>query len=270
MPGGALSMDSFADSSDLYGIPLGTKAAPNNTLGIFGYGDAFIQSDSDGFFKRYAQFIPQGTKPKEYSVNGAAKIEQYISGEANLDLQMAYPLVYPQQITFFQTPADTFKGGLANDFLAAVDSSYCTYDGGNDPENDPTYPAFQGFQGPAQCGVYNITNVLSISFAKDESGVPAHYIQRQCHEWMKLALQGVTVLVAAGDRGVSGNFGCSVPPAGSPSKSAFNPLYPGTCPYVTTVGATQVNFTGNRAQEVAVYDPKHNFYSGGKLEQRWD
>ncbi|EME77426.1 uncharacterized protein MYCFIDRAFT_200693 [Pseudocercospora fijiensis CIRAD86] len=89
-----------------------------------------------------------------------------------------------------------------------------------------------------------------------------HYLERQCHEWMKLALRGVTVVVAAGDRGVSGNFGCAVNPVNE-SAEAFGPSFPGSCPYVTTISSTQVNFTNGRQKEVAVYDKPHNFYAGG-------
>lgn len=247
---------------ELYGIPLSHKAAPNNSLGIFGLQDIYNQPDLDQFFSGYAQFIPKGTHPKINDVNGGLNVSEYIDGEESLDLQMAYPIAYPQNLTLFQMPYAS-SSGMGNDFLDAVDGTYCTYDGGDDKENDPQYPAFQGFEGPAMCGTYNVTNVVSISFAKDETEVPRHYLERQCHEWMKLALRGVTVVVAAGDRGVSGNFGCAVNPVNK-SASAFGPLFPGSCPYVTTVGATQVNFTTTGQQkEVAVYDKPHNFWSGG-------
>ncbi|KXS94667.1 hypothetical protein AC578_4884 [Pseudocercospora eumusae] len=246
----------------LYDIPLTHNAAPNNSLGMFGLQDIYNQSDLDQFFAGYAQFIPKGTHPKINNVNGGLNVSEYIDGEESLDLQMAYPIAYPQNITVFQMPYAS-AGGMGNDFLDAVDGSYCTYDGGDDKENDPRYPAFQGFQGPAMCGTYNVTNVVSISFAKDETEVPRHYLERQCHEWMKLALRGVTVVVAAGDRGVSGNFGCAVNPLNN-SATAFKPLFPGSCPYVTTVGATQVNFTDSGQQkEVPIYDKPHNFWSGG-------
>jgi tripeptidyl-peptidase I len=69
---------------------------------------------------------------------------------------------------------------------------------------------------------------------------------------MKLGLQGITVLYASGDNGVAayGNMCCLLPGcAGTPgenltppnSKSgAFVPTFPSTCPYVTSVGATQI------------------------------
>ncbi|KAM0245886.1 hypothetical protein ACHAP5_005036 [Fusarium lateritium] len=245
----------------LYGIPLGTKAAKNNSMGLFGFGDPYRLSDLDKFWAKHAPYIPKGTKPKVNSINGAEAVGEPIGGEELLDIQMSYPIVYPQTVTMFQTPYNN-AGGILNDFLDAVDASYCKYDGGDDPEFDPKFPVFGGFQGPAMCGKYKVTNVVSISFAPDETSLSRHYIERQCHEWMKLALTGVTVVVASGDRGVQGAMQCAANPYDK-KKEAFNALFPGSCPYVTAVGATQVNFTGSKSKEVAVFDPKHNFYSGG-------
>jgi len=62
---------------------------------------------------------------------------------------------------------------------------------------------------------------------------------------MKLGLQGVTVVYSSGDYGVAGNgnqcctyIGCAtghLNPAGT--GGAFNPSFPSTCPYITSVGA---------------------------------
>jgi hypothetical protein len=41
-----------------------------------------------------------------------------------------------------------------------------------------------------------------------ESDLPAVYQQRQCNEFMKLGMQGVSVVLASGDSGVGGPNGC--------------------------------------------------------------
>lgn len=63
---------------------------------------------------------------------------------------------------------------------------------------------------------------------------------------MKLALQGHTILFASGDYGVA-----SFPTANysdgaciGEDNAIFNPNGPSTCPYVTSVGATQIPFNG--------------------------
>jgi tripeptidyl-peptidase I len=53
------------------------------------------------------------------------------------------------------------------------------------------------------CGVYKPTNVISLSYGGQEVDVPISYQKRQCLEYMKLGLQGVSFLFASGDSGVS-------------------------------------------------------------------
>ncbi len=75
---------------------------------------------------------------------------------------------------------------------------------------------------------------------------------------MKLGLQGVSVLWATGDSGAAGIGGkCCVNPgcAGGTIQDGatggfFNPDFVATCPYVTAVGATQVN------PGATIYDPE--------------
>lgn len=77
---------------------------------------------------------------------------------------------------------------------------------------------------------------------------------RQCNEYLKLGLVGTTFVYSSGDYGVGGNSGqClkaqTIPTYGvgytNGSSGAFNPAFPSTCPYVTAIGATQVQYTAN-------------------------
>jgi tripeptidyl-peptidase-1 len=109
------------------------------------------------------------------------------------------------------------------------------------PDNDPNaasfgFPSSAQYKGQRQCGVYTPTNVISISYSLPEYLLPAFYMERQCNEWMKLGLQGVTVVVASGDQGVGENGNCQ-----GPSFDIFTPYYISTCPYVLSVGATELN-----------------------------
>jgi tripeptidyl-peptidase-1 len=121
------------------------------------------------------------------------------------------------------------------------------------------------------CGVFKPTNVISLSYGGQESDVPINYQKRQCLEYMKLGLQGVSFLYASGDSGVSNYPGNIDGPTGclGPKLNVFNPTWPGTCPFVTSVGATKV-YPGKtvRDPESAVYDPAGfpysvNYSSGG-------
>jgi tripeptidyl-peptidase-1 len=64
---------------------------------------------------------------------------------------------------------------------------------------------------------------------------------------MKLGLAGITFLYSSGDNGVAGNGGvccteakCAGSTFNDGTTGTFNPAFPGTCPYITSVGATQV------------------------------
>ena len=67
---------------------------------------------------------------------------------------------------------------------------------------------------------------------------------RQCNEYAKLGMLGTTFLYSSGDYGVAGNGGqCIDPTTGmynNGTSGKFNPSFPGTCPYILSVGATQI------------------------------
>ncbi|KAF9893306.1 hypothetical protein FE257_011736 [Aspergillus nanangensis] len=229
----------------MYNVSQGTSATPGNELGIFeGLGDVYTQDDLDLFFATVAHEIPDGTHPDLRAINGAEAPTNIFSAgpESNLDFQISYPLIWPQNSVLFQTDDPVYQGnytfnGFLNNFLNAIDGSYCS----EISPLDPPYPnpAANGYKGQLQCGVYKPTNVISISYGGWESTLPIHYQRRQCQEWMKLGLQGVSVIVASGDSGVEGRGGSPTPSncLGDDSK-IFAPGFPATCPYLTTTGST--------------------------------
>ena len=268
----------------LYQIPAGNSSRSDNSMGIFEEGDYYAQEDLNLFFRNYTPGIPQNTHPKPSFIDGAkapVPVKQ-AGGESDLDFELAYPILWPQTPTLYQTddihyatnPNSTSTGGF-NTFLDAIDGSYCTYSAfgetGDDPKLDPKYPdpTPNGYKGKLQCGIYKPTNVISISYGGQEADLPAYYQQRQCNEFMKLGLQGVSIFYASGDDGVAG-------PAGDDGKDGclkggkvFSPAWPNSCPYVTNVGATKV-YPGKTVTdpESAANDPKGDpyrtaFASGG-------
>ena len=247
----------------LYDAPAGTLANKNNSLGIVEYTpQAFLQSDLNMWFK---QFSPSqvGQSPTQDLIDGAVVQTQNQSfsfnGESSLDLQYGMSLVSPQKTTLFQV-GDIVEGGSFNNFLDAIDGSYCTFDGGDskDPNVDGQYPDKLpgGFDGAENCGGVTTTNVISTSYSSNEADLTAKYEQRQCMEYMKLGLKGVSILYSSGDFGVAGNDDQCIDSAtgayNNGSSGKFNPSFPGTCPYITSVGATQIrNGSTVRAAESA-------------------
>ncbi|KAL2072472.1 hypothetical protein VTL71DRAFT_11815 [Oculimacula yallundae] len=251
----------------LYNIPTNPAAVGENSLGLYQQGSYFSESDVNAFYAKFATYVPQNTFPVNATIDGASysvpAASALNSGEANIDIEMATSLIYPQTVTLYQTDDDIYEPqevattNLFNTFLDALDGSYCSYtsDGqtGDDPKIDPVYPhnVPGGYQGQRQCGVYKPAKVISASYGQAEADLPAPYVRRQCNEFMKLGLQGVSILFASGDYGVA-----SFPGDGSasgclgPKQSIFNPQYPSGCPYVTSVGGSQLAPNGT------VYDPE--------------
>ncbi|KIN00382.1 hypothetical protein OIDMADRAFT_164812 [Oidiodendron maius Zn] len=244
----------------LYNVTAPSKAAAGNELGIFeSLGDYLSQTDLDLFYLSLAPNIPVGTGPTVHGIDGGTIPAGASAGpESDLDFQIAYPLIYPQNTILFQTDDQVYEAnytfqGFLNTFLDALDGSYCS----SINPLDPPYPDPQpgGYTGSLQCGVYKPTNVISISYGGQESDLPAAYQQRQCNEFLKLGMQGVSIVLASGDSGVGGPNGCIG------SGNIFSPDFPATCPYITTVGATYLPSGASAAtdSEVAV----SRFGSGG-------
>jgi tripeptidyl-peptidase-1 len=204
----------------IYNVSDKPRGNPENSIGIYtSLGEFYDQDGLDSFFANFAPEIPQGTTPRFEGIDGAPSPipEPYAATEGALDFQAAYPLFYPDTAVnyvvddwFYEQSGDGVTG-LFNTFLDALDKSYCSAsafgESGDLTGVDPIYPDTMpsGYDRPEQCGVYAPTNVISISYVEDELALPLSYQRRQCGEWMKLGLQGVTVVVASGDMGVSGN-----------------------------------------------------------------
>ncbi|KAH9885911.1 putative alkaline serine protease AorO [Xylariomycetidae sp. FL2044] len=276
----------------LYGIPKGTKKHPDNKMGIFqSLGQHYTQFDLDSFFWSFTDDIPNGTHPELYSVNGGEGPTTSLRNagtESNLDFQMAYGLIWPQDTVLFQVDDEWYQQammtapleytGFFNNLWNAIDGSYCTFEAFGEAGNcrrpecrDPEYPNPNdegGFAGELMCGVYRPTNVISISYSGAEIDLPESYQQRQCAEIMKLGLQGSTVLIASGDDGVA-SFATSNHPTGclGPRQDVFNPQFLASCPYILAVGATVLNDGTAGVDPEAATD---RFGSGGGFSNIYD
>jgi tripeptidyl-peptidase I len=248
----------------LYATPPGTLASTNNTLGIVEYTpQAFLQSDLNTYFASFQEELVGKEPIVQLLDNGVVQTTNRsfnFNGESALDLEFAMALIYPQQATLFQV-GDLVQGASFNNFLDSIDGDYCGFQGGNskDPSVDGQYAE------SVSCGTHSPTNVISTSYSYNEGDLTFKYEQRQCDEYMKLGLQGVSMLFSSGDYGVAGNGGqCFDSLTGAynnGSKGLFNPAFPATCPYVTAVGATQLlNGTSVRGKESAA---ARVIFSGG-------
>ena len=240
-----------------YNIPsldVNATAHPRSTLGIYETAwTTWLANDMDTFF---ATLQPElvGQRPVMQAIDGGYR---YLPSdpsanfpvfnlEADLDFQYAMSLAHPVPVTNIQV-GDEYLLGNTNVMLAAYDGSYCAV--GLDPNYDPSYPDVAnagqpGAYNSSDCGAYEdaVPLVISISAAWNEASFSAEYAQRQCDEFLKLALQGTTVIAATGDYGTADQRGrCLDPETGAPNATEghFSSAFPASCLWVTAVGGTQ-------------------------------
>ncbi|KAJ7367301.1 subtilisin-like protein [Mycena albidolilacea] len=241
----------------LYGFVYTPHAPSKNSYGIVEYtpgarllSPAYRAADLDLFAKNFSTSLTGnlvGKRPVLQSIDGGVlqhieEIPDY-NGESDLDLEYAMNLVTSHQpVTLYQV-GDLTVGASFNNFLDALDGSFCKYKGGDDPSLDPPYPdPYRGGYKHHDCGTVEPAYVISTSYSYDEAALSPAYAARQCAEYAKLGMMGVTMLFASGDDGVAGNNGFCLNPDGTRTAKGriFTPAFPVSCPFVVAVGATQI------------------------------
>ncbi|KAH8990678.1 subtilisin-like protein [Lactarius hatsudake] len=251
----------------LYDFRYIPRATEKNSYGIVEFTpQTFRSHDLDLFFKKFSS-TQIGKRPTLVSIDGGVvqitSQDSFFDTESDLDLEYAMVLTNPQPITLLQT-GDIMESAWIDNWLDAVDRSFCTFQGGDDPDQDGIYPdpLPGGFDHPESCGIIKPPHVVSVSYAQDEGTATHRYATRQCNEYGKLGLLGTTVLYGSGDDGVAGGDGVCQNSSGVDSYDLnavrFNPAFPASCSFVVSVGATQINFGAT------VNDPESAwFFSGG-------
>lgn len=231
---------------NLYGIPDDVLPHPNNSFGIFEPSwYSWRPEDLDEFFGQMQKNLV-GHRPEVDAVNGGYLqrnwTESFWYREPNLDFEYAMALTSPQEVTNVQVGSYEQQGNL-HDMLAAFDKYFC------EPIN-PGHKKYPDFWPPGcnttacDCGSSSPPKVLSISWGWTEAGFTPNYLQRQCLEFLKLGLMGTTVVVSVSDYGTAsagskGRF-CIDDRTDNATSGRFSPTFPSSCPWVTSVGGTQM------------------------------
>ncbi|KAF2113902.1 peptidase S8/S53 domain-containing protein [Lophiotrema nucula] len=267
----------------IYKLPVGKYNHSGNELGIAEWADYLYLPDLKTFFENFTSpKIPSDVVPEFISIDGGKPSNSSVAEaglviESALDFQTAYSIIWPQGARLYQNgdSVNVDSVGTFNIFLDALDGSYCTYQGGDQPYVDPAYPDPNegGYTGPLQCGGAPLSNVISVSYGQIEGALPQFYQERQCREWMKLGLQGVSVIYASGDSGVANRYNSGYNNSCLNSEygyvdlngTRFSPSFPANCPYITSVGATTLLNSSIYGGEQAVAEPRGglSYYSGG-------
>lgn len=242
----------------LYHLPNNTTINPHpeSTIGMFEESWlSWLPGDLDSFFNYFAPSMI-GERPKMVHIDGGywQNTTQGFIFNAEADLDLGYVMGLTTRTAIVYQTGDSFQPGSLNDALAALDSLYCN---ALNSSIDGVYPDTAPFPGvwnhTADCGTISpFPAVLMISYAWNEVSYPEAYLKRQCLEFLKLGLQGVTIIVSAADCGAAGQD-CSCLENGH-----FNPTTPSVCPYVTSVGATQLPANGTTATGEVAFLPMGN------------
>ncbi|OJD26445.1 hypothetical protein ACJ73_02176 [Blastomyces percursus] len=101
----------------------------------------------------------------------------------------------------------------------------------------------------------DLSDVLTPSYGENEQSVPTRYAEVACSLFEELGARGVSGILSSSDSGV----GSSCKSNDGTNRIAFTPIFPGACPFVTSVGATEgIN------PEIAVA------FSSGGFSERFD
>jgi tripeptidyl-peptidase-1 len=141
----------------------------------------------------------------------------------------------------------------------------------DDNQNEPYLDFFTYLIGLPDA---QLPQVLTTSYGEDEQSVPVEYNKKVCDMIGQLGTRGVSVIFSSGDTGV----GSACQTNDGKNTTRFLPIFPASCPYVTSVGGTTnipevaVDFSSGGFSDVyprpAYQDAAVSSYLG-KLGSRW-
>ncbi|EAW10825.1 S53 family peptidase [Aspergillus clavatus NRRL 1] len=141
-------------------------------------------------------------------------------GEADLDVELIVAVSHPLPVVEYIT-------GGSPPYVPNADGPTAA-----DNQNEPYLEYYEYLLSKPNAA---LPQVISNSYGDDEQTVPKYYAKRVCNMIGLMGLRGITVLESSGDTGIGSacmsNDGTNTP--------QFTPTFPGTCPFITSVGGTQ-------------------------------
>ncbi|TID15247.1 tripeptidyl-peptidase (secreted protein) [Venturia nashicola] len=204
----------------LYNIGNYTALATSGSK--IGFGSFLNQSASWEDLKLFNEYfqLPQHNFTKVEVTKGAATPPVLEVAEANLDIQSVVGVAYPLPITEFLT-------GGSPPFIPDLEMTNETRN-----TNEPYLPYYQYLLSLKNS---ELPQAISNSYGEPEQTVPRAYAERTCILIAMMGLRGVTVMESSGDTGIGA--GCLS--NDGKKRKRFDPQFPSTCPWITSVGGTQ-------------------------------
>ncbi|KAI0536578.1 peptidase S8/S53 domain-containing protein [Xylaria digitata] len=142
------------------------------------------------------------------------------SGEANLDAQYILGTGHPLPVTEFSVGG---RGPLVPDL--------------DQPTQDDNFnePYLDFLKNVLKLPKDKLPQVISTSYGENEQSVPKSYAVSVCNLIAQLGSRGVTVIFSSGDSGT----GSACLSNDGKNTTKFQPQYPASCPWVTSVGSTR-------------------------------
>ncbi|KAL7280332.1 hypothetical protein ACG7TL_005249 [Trametes sanguinea] len=200
----------------LYNTTSYTPAATDkNSLGVAGYLNEFAnRADLQTFFRRF-RTDAVGTSFTTVEVNGGGDNQNEPGTEANLDIQYTEGISFP-------TPNIYYSTGGSPPFIPDDETPTNT--------NEPYLDWLNFILDQDQ-----IPQTFSTSYGDDEQTVPLDYATSVCNLFAQLGALGSSIMFSSGDDGVGGG-NCETNDGTNTVR--FQPNFPASCPFVTTVGGT--------------------------------
>ncbi|KAI0977062.1 peptidase S8/S53 domain-containing protein [Xylaria arbuscula] len=219
----------------LYKIDYTADPKSGSKLGFASYLEEYARyADFQTFQKAYLpDVVPENFTVIQFSNGGNNQTSTDDSGEANLDAQYIFGTGHPLPVTEFSTGG---RGPLVPD-LDQPEAS--------DNEDEPYLDFLKNVIKLPQS---KLPQVISTSYGENEQSVPKSYALSVCNLIAQLGSRGVSVIFSSGDSGV----GSACLSNDGKNTTKFQPQYPASCPWVTSVGSTRY------LNETATY-----FSSGG-------
>ncbi|KIP04581.1 hypothetical protein PHLGIDRAFT_25524 [Phlebiopsis gigantea 11061_1 CR5-6] len=207
----------------IYGIPKTLATSTSNTLAVSGFIEQYAnKADLKSFLTKYRTDLSSSTTFTLQTLDGGSNPQSGSEAgtEANLDIQYTVGIASGVPVTFISV-GDDYQDGDLEGFLDIVN---------------------------LLLGESNPPQVLTTSYGENESDISRALANNLCTAYAQLGARGTSILFASGDGGVSGSQ--------SGSCTKFVPTFPSGCPYMTSVGATQLS-SSSGAETAA------SFSSGG-------
>ncbi|KAH9041311.1 subtilisin-like protein [Lactarius pseudohatsudake] len=191
-------------------------ATEQNRIGVTGFHGQYVGDEDLKTFM--IRFRSDANDPSflVIDINNSGYDPKKPGYEANLDMQYTQGIAWPTPHVFYSI------GGLAEEFIP---DSFIPVN-----NNEP----YLGWL-DTMIGSEDIPQTISTSYGGDEQTFPPDYAKSVCDLFGQLGARGVSILFSSGDSGVGGgdckkNDGSGV--------VQFQPVFPATCPWVTSVGGT--------------------------------